>query len=79
VPSTCLYLLVEVMDMTNTNREALTQGQMVRDGLGHWYQVIEVQSPYRYRVQPFTPCGTGLAPIGTPVSVGRSEMRADGE
>ena len=38
--------------MTKLMKDALTVGQRVRDGLGHWYVVVEVPSPWRYRVEP---------------------------
>lgn len=60
----------------------LAIGEHVRDGLGHWCQVLEITAGgFRVRVQPLTWVGTPatLAPIGAPVLVGRSDLRADGE
>lgn len=52
--------------------------ELVRDGLGHWYEVIE-GGPYQYRVQPLTPVGTELRPMGGMFRMCRSDMRRDGE
>jgi hypothetical protein len=63
-------------------REAITVGERVRDGLGHWYEVVEIVGDGRYgraRVQPLTPCGTQYVPLGAPVWAFRGDLRKDGE
>lgn len=63
-------------------RAALELGEQVRDGLGHWYEVVEiVPSGGRARVQPLTWIGTParLHPFGTPCWSYRSDLRKAGE
>jgi hypothetical protein len=59
--------------------KTLTVGELVRDGLGHWLEVKAVLSPWLYKVQPLTPVGTELRPLGGLVTAGRSELRKNGE
>lgn len=68
--------------MAAAEREPLAIGERVRDGLGHWYAVVEMTGTGRYgpvRVQALTPCGTELQPIGAPSWVYRGDLRKDGE
>lgn len=48
-------------------------GSLVWDVLGHRYQVL-AGGPWLYRVQPLTPVDAGYAPLGGPVTIGRSEL-----
>lgn len=61
------------------SNEACSVGELVRDGLGHWCQVVERVNFGVYKVQPLTPTGTSLYPLGTPVLAYRSDLRKDGE
>jgi hypothetical protein len=61
-------------------RRALAVGERVRDGLGHWYEVLAAGDAV-VRLQPLTWVGSpaALHAIGTPVNAYRSDLRADGE
>ncbi len=61
-----------------TDYTPIPAGEHVRDGLGHWYIVVD-GGPYQYRVQPMTPLGNDYRPLGSPVHVYRSDIRRSGE
>lgn len=52
-------------------------GERVQDTIGHWVQILEVQSPYRFKVKLLlSDIGGQLYDPGyRPVIVGRSELR----
>ena len=59
-------------------RPIINVGDRVRDLLGHWYLVID-GGPWQFRVQPLAVVGVTERPIGPPIFVGRSDLRASGE
>lgn len=61
-----------------TDYTQILRGERVRDGLGHWYEVVE-GGPFQYLVQPLTLRGVDLRPFGVPVRMFRSDMRRDDE
>lgn len=58
-----------------TDYTQIPAGELVRDGLGHWYHIVD-GGPYQYRVQPLT---AEHRPLGVPIRVFRSEIRREGE
>ena len=50
-------------------------GAVVQDTLGHFYRIIE-GGPFQYRVQAPTLVGLEYQPIGKPIHMGLSEIRA---
>ncbi len=59
------------------DRRTRQVGDMVQDHLGHWYEILEVLSPYTYRVQALTYAKSTpqWVRIGTPFVLGRSDLR----
>ena len=52
-------------------KQPLNVGDRVRDGLGHYWRVLAIVTPYIYRCQ----CETH----GACATIARSELRRDGE
>lgn len=52
-------------------------GDIVYSIIGHRYRVLEVYTPYRFRLQAVTSNGVSLVDIGTPFMAGRSDLRLD--
>lgn len=60
----------------STFTSPVVAGALVQNLIGQWYQVVS-GGPWRFVVQPLTPCGANLVPLGGPVTVGRSELRLE--
>jgi hypothetical protein len=72
-----LRILVGQLGEGGVTMRILTIGDRVQDTIGHWYEILEVQSPYRFRVRLLltTIDGQLYDPGYRSVVMGRSELR----
>lgn len=55
--------------------DAIQPGDRIFNLVGHQYTVI-AGGPWIFRVQPLTMIGADYQPLGSPVTIGRSEIDA---